>query len=385
VRDLLLEPDPAQADHHRHLLESSQAQVRSLVASYGAMLRPEEYAAFTEFRGEVQAFFDSLRPAVEWNTEQRRKFGYAFMQTFLLPRRRDIVRLTDQLARVNQSQMRMADQEVRQLFGRFRTRLLLLLILTFSTGLALAGLSFFRVLKLERETARRLAETISARSALRDLSSRLVEVQEEERKAISRELHDEIGQSLSGVLLGIANLTALIPPSALGEDAQRELGKLRRLTERTVSTVRDLSLLLRPSMLDDLGLVAALQWQARETSRNSPLQVTVHAESVPDDLSEEEKTCVYRVVQEALRNAVRHAHARSVTIDLAYVHGSLELSVTDDGRGFSPEQEKGLGLLGMQERVKHLNGSFEISSARGSGSAVRVLIPHPGSPVLSHA
>ena len=144
-----------------------------------------------------------------------------------------------------------------------------------------------------------------------------------------------------------------------------------------MAVVRDMSLLLRPSMLDDLGLIAALQWQAREISRTSNVAVYVTAESVPDDLPDEHRTCIYRVVQEALRNVVRHAKARSVRIRLEQADESLVLTIQDDGRGFAPEREKGLGLLGMEERVIHLQGSFQIESTPGKGTSIRVDLPVP--------
>lgn len=384
VRDLLLEPDPTRADFYRQQLKQSEAEIHGLVEGYEAMLRPGERSELDRFRQELDAFFLSLEPALAWDAGQRRNLGYAFMQTVLLPRRMVMVHLADQLERVNERQLSESSRQFERTFTNVRTRLILLVCLIFSVGTALAIFSFRRILRLERETAQRLAETIQARTALRDLSSRLVEVQEDERKAISRELHDEIGQSLSGILLGIANISATFVPDADTEPC-REIQKLRRLTEKTFATVRDMSLFLRPSMLDDLGLVPALQWQAREISRNEGLDVTVSAESVSDDLSDEAKTCIYRVVQEALRNAVRHARATVVSISLCQSGGRLLLSVKDNGRGFNPEDQKGLGLLGMEERVRHLGGIFVLSSASGSGAHIRVELPYSTERELSSA
>jgi len=210
---------------------------------------------------------------------------------------------------------------------------------------------------------------------MRELSSRLLAVQESERKALSRELHDEVGQALSGLLLGIGNAAATIAPGREVE-ARCQLQDLRRLAEKTVAVVRDMSLLLRPSMLDDLGLVPAVQWQARETSRTNDISVQVHAESVSDDLPEAHKTCIYRIVQEALHNVSRHAKARTVQIHLTErQHRSLELRIEDDGQGFIPEREKGVGLLGMEERVIHLGGTFHLESRPGNGTRIHLELP----------
>ncbi len=374
VRDLLLEPDSATADTHRKELDAVRVRVDSMIAAYHRILRPEERAPFESFTRELSAYFDSLQPALQWNAGQRRALGYSFMQNSLLPRRMTMVHLTDQIRNVNEKQMQAGDRQMRDLFARFRSSLLVLLIVTFLGGLLLAAGSIYRILRLERETAVRFEEIVQARSALRDLSARLVEVQESERRALSRELHDEVGQSLSALLLGIANLAAAISPEAHPE-AHAELRNIRRLTERTVAVVRDMSLLLRPSMLDDLGLVPALQWQAREAGRTQNLSVQVHAESVPDDLSDERKTCIYRVVQEALHNIKRHARAHHVEIRLTREEQALLLTIQDDGQGFVPEQERGVGLLGMQERVLHLEGSFQLESRPGRGALIRVELP----------
>lgn len=374
VRDLLLEPDPARADLHRKELDATRSRVDAMAAAYDRILRPEERVPFKKFTGEVRAYFDSLRPALQWNASERRQYGYAFMQNSLLPRRMTIVRLSDQISNVNEKQMQAGNRQMKDLFARFRSALLVLLIITCLGGLLLAAGSIYRILKLERETALRFDEIVQARGALRDLSARLVEVQESERRALSRELHDEVGQSLSALLLGIANLAATLSPDA-NSAALAELQNIRRLTERTVAVVRDMSLLLRPSMLDDLGLVPALQWQAREVSRTQNLSVQVYADSVPDELSDEQKTCIYRVVQEALHNIKRHAQAKYVEIRLTRREESLLLTIHDDGRGFVPEQERGVGLLGMEERVLHLEGSFQLESRPGRGTLIRAELP----------
>jgi signal transduction histidine kinase len=376
VRDLLLEQDASRADIHRRELEDVRSRIFNNVAAYNAILRPDERRPFRQFATEVESYFESLRPALDWDAAQRRALGYAYMRDSLLPRRLVIVRLTEQLASVNQRQMEAGNRQILQLFSNFRRSLILLLALTLFCGAVLAAGSYLRILRLERLSAARFDEVEHARGALRELSARLIAVQESDRKSLSRELHDEIGQSLSAVLLGLGNVAGMLPEDGNGT-ARAQLNDLRRLAERSVAVVRDMSLLLRPSMLDDLGLIAALQWQAREISRTSNVAVYVTAESVPDDLPDEHRTCIYRVVQEALRNVVRHAKARSVRIRLEQAGESLVLTIQDDGRGFAPEREKGLGLLGMEERVIHLQGSFQIESTPGKGTSIRVDLPVP--------
>ena len=235
------------------------------------------------------------------------------------------------------------------------------IFLTSGLGFLLAWFSVRKILKLEDTAARHFEEINHARTELKQLSARLLDAQEEERRSISRELHDEVGQSLSGVLVEMANLSNIIRGP---EQAEQKADEIKKLLENSIGVVRNMSLLLRPSMLDDLGLVPALQWQAREASKRSALWVKVDAEHVSDDLGEEYKTCVYRVVQEALHNIVQHAKAQNVKVTVVQEPDRLMLSIQDDGAGFNPREERGMGLLGMEERVGSLGGRLSIESVK---------------------
>jgi signal transduction histidine kinase len=374
ARDLLLESDPSRADLHRKDLESARERVQSMIASYQTILRPDERARFQQFTNEVTSFFQMLEPVLHWNAGQRRQLGYNFMRDYLLPRRMLIVRLADQISQLNEQQLETGNRQVADLFASFRNGLRAMLAVTLTIGLVLAGGSIYRILRLEKLSAERFQQVAQARAELRGLSERLVEAQETERRAIARELHDEVGQAVSALSLAVGNVAARIGPETI-EDSKEQLRSIRQIAEKTVAVVRDMSLLLRPSMLDDLGLIPALEWQAREVSRNHDIRVSVRSNSVAEELGDEQKTCVYRVVQEALRNVTRHAHAKSVDIQLVRNGSFLHLTIHDDGLGFSPEREKGMGLLGMQERVRRLHGSFEVDSGPGRGTTVRVDLP----------
>ena len=376
VRDFLLEPNAGLVDQHRKEFETARIRIQAISNVYAHIVLPEERLPFQRFLAELNRYFESLEPALHWSPAERKKLGYSFTERSLLPRRLELVRLSNQLSALNQQQLEAGGRQVKDLFAGFQRSLLLILVLSVCAGVVLAVASIYRLLRLERISALRLQEVLQARTDLRDLSTRLVEVQESERRALSRELHDEVGQSVSGLLLGLGNVAASLSP-AENAGAIAQLNELRRLAEKTVAVVRDLSLLLRPSMLDDLGLLPALQWQAREISRTKNVAVQVFAdESLEEALSEEQRTCVYRVVQEALQNVVRHAAARSVEIRLSEDSDKrLVLVIQDDGQGFVPAREKGVGLLGMEERVHHLKGSFSLSSQPSTGTTIRVVLP----------
>ncbi len=200
------------------------------------------------------------------------------------------------------------------------------------------------------------------------LSHRLVAAQEQERKAISRELHDEVGQTLNALLVDAGNLQKRIPE---GDAQSRELlNSIQRLADTSVNEVRDIALLLRPSMLDDLGLSAAIQWQAREVSRRTGLAVKVSADAEADGLPEGISICFYRIAQEALQNVARHAQAKTVHVELRQNADRLVLSVHDDGIGFDMENVRGLGTVGMEERLRQIGGVLRVTSQPGRGTTV---------------
>src|SRR6185437_12479133 len=192
-----------------------------------------------------------------------------------------------------------------------------------------AAFTIRRTLDLENELNKRYEEGRRAQQELKELSARLVSAQEEERRAISRELHDEVGQSLSALLMEAGNAAASVAPDSA--EVRKHVESIKRLAESSVNVIRNMMLLLRPSMLDDFGLVPALQWQARETAKRTGLRIHVDADDAADDLPEEHKTCIYRVVQETLHNCARHAQARSVDIAVRWEPHRIVLTVQDDG------------------------------------------------------
>jgi signal transduction histidine kinase len=284
--------------------------------------------------------------------------------------------IADQIGAINESQMQAGKDRVEQTFSSMAKRVAITIALTIGLGLVLAAFTTGKILGLEAATTANLAEINGARVELRRLSASLVAAQENERRSISRELHDEIGQALTGVLVELANLSTAIRTGDL-EALAAKTAEIKREVESSIGVVRNMALLLRPSMLDDLGLVPALQWQAREVSKRSGIWVKVAADAISEDLPEAHKTCVYRIVQEALHNAVQHAAARNIKVTVAEDSDRLRLAIEDDGKGFQAQQGKGMGLLGMEERVRHLGGDFAVQSAPGQGTAVRVSLPLP--------
>jgi signal transduction histidine kinase len=377
LRDYILEPDSGIAEKHRASLERVRGEIDDLLARYATLVRKEELEPVAVLRRELASYWAVVDPALHWNAEERRTVGYPFWRAEVVPRRANMLAIADRIDAVNEGQLTEGGRQVSSLFADFRRRLTITLLVTLGLGFVLAAFSFGKVLLLERQAAGRYEEIARARGELKDLSARIVDTQENERRAISRELHDEVGQTLSALMVRISNLSASLPSSA-SEELKNNLEGIRRLAGDSVKVVRNISLLLRPSMLDDLGLLPALQWQAREVSRQTGMHVSVAAEDALDELPETHKTCLYRLVQEALHNCSRHSGARTVRITVRCENNWLRLSVQDDGTGFEVAREKGLGLLGMQERVTSLGGEFLVKSEPGCGTLLAASLPLRG-------
>ena len=213
-----------------------------------------------------------------------------------------------------------------------------------------------------------------ANRQLKLLSRRRVKVQEEERRHLARELHDEIGQALTAAKI---NLQAAMEESDPAKS--KRIQETAAILERLLGQVRQISLNLRPAMLDDLGLVPALRSLLDELGRRASVAVRFSAKNIPENLDPEIQTTCFRIAQEAITNAVRHAGATQIDVDLRREDGSFRLQVHDDGRGFempSPQSQTiGLGLLGMKERAALVGGRTKITSAPGEGTTVDANLP----------
>jgi len=376
IRDFLLDTDDVLASQHRRQFEETRRAVENGIDDYRRLLKKEEQKPFQRLGEELTIYFDTLTPALQWNAAQRSRQGLNLIREEVLPRRMNAVTLADQIQQVSERQLESSSQELGELFAVFRRNLIVLLALTLMIGISLASITIWRLFRLEDESRLRFEEVMRAREELQRLSAELVSAQESERRRLSRELHDQVGQVLSALMLTLGNVGSSIRTQNLDE-AFRQLQVAQDMTEQNARVVRNLSLLLRPTMLDDLGLLAALKWLAREVSRSETLQVDVAAEDCPDDLPEEHRTCVYRVVQESVRNSTRHAAARHVRIYIKRELRTLSVLIQDDGKGFDAEHETGLGILGMQERVTRLGGSLKVESERGRGTIVSFELPLP--------
>jgi signal transduction histidine kinase len=222
--------------------------------------------------------------------------------------------------------------------------------------------------------AQLLSDLRRKEAELRRALRRAVELQEDERKRLALELHDEIGQALTSILIQLRTFEE----NRDSEDFGERLEGLRSLTSQTIEELRRLSMDLRPVVLDNLGIVPALKWYVEQAADRSGLNIKFNAPHHFDRLSPDIEMTLYRVAQEGLTNAIRHSKASSIDLCLDYSHKNVKLTILDNGRGFNTRTlESGLGLVGIRERVELLNGKVGIETSAGTGTRLWVEIPNP--------
>jgi signal transduction histidine kinase len=371
VRDFLLSPDPSGAAAQAARLASLKVETQTAIQAYSRSLEAEEREPFLALQSEIEEYWRVLDRTIAWTPGERNQKRDSFFYDELVPRRTAMLQIADRIALVNERFLNRSEMQLAASSGSLRRTLVVTFGITLAGGFVLALLTIGYTLRLERELERRLEENAHARAGLQELSARLVRAQENERRTLARELHDEVGQSLSAILMEAENAECA---EELGE-IREHLASVRTLAGKTVNEVRDLALLLRPSMLDDFGLVPALNWHAREMTKRTGLNVVVTADDDADDLPDEHKTCIYRLVQEAVNNSARHANARTVEVVVKHEGSRVRFSVRDDGAGFDTRFVRGLGLLGMEERVRRLGGKLQLDSQLGRGTLIAAELP----------
>jgi signal transduction histidine kinase len=230
----------------------------------------------------------------------------------------------------------------------------------------------------------RLCKELLAEEAIRsEILQKLISAQEDERRRIARELHDETSQALTALIIGLETAEDSLPIDA--RDAKRHLESARLLTVQTLEEVRKIVMDLRPTLLDDLGLVPALRWYSRTQVERLALKLTFESRGLQGRLPPQLEVALFRIVQEAITNIARHAEARSVKVQLVRSGSSLVAVIEDDGKGFEVSEyfgegrkSNGFGLLGMKERASVLGGTLEIHSRAGRGTRVTVTVPVSG-------
>ena len=379
VRDALLDPDVTNAERYRHEIEDNYRTIDEALQRYIPVFDPlDEGDRIKQVRRDIDDFRATMlevlaTDSLSWPTNAR-----VLLRDRILPKREVVMRAEDELQALNRNNYVQQQAAIaalnRATQGQVAQRFGIALVLSF-------GIAFIAVLyagRLEKEIRLQNAREVENSRSLQRLSSQLIHVQEEERRHLSRELHDEVGQVLTAVKVELAVAQRAI--DAAGGPPQA-LQNARTMADVALNTVRDLSHLLHPALLDDLGLPAAIDGYLRGFGERHGVGVQLLCDRMDERLVPEIEVAAYRIVQEALTNVAKHAQARTCRVYLQNLPNAILITVEDDGVGFDPKDTgqaatpAGLGLVGIRERILELGGTLRIDAAIGTGTRLTAELP----------
>jgi len=331
--------------------------------------------AVTALAREVDEYWASALPVMTLAPVQGIADIKRIMRDRIIPRRANVQRIVAQVQSLNRLQLQQQHAREAEVYAQSKTRFLLTGSLALLLSVGVGAFVTRHVGHLERALRAQSAANAQNATDLHRLSGRLVRAQEDERRLIARELHDEVGQALTAVKMQLAVVRRSVPP---GQTAGIDEG--RNVVDAALQSARQLSRLLHPPMLEDMGLVSALDWYLKAFGDRTRVATDLLHAGMDDRPTPEIEICLFRIVQEATTNVAKHASATSCKVYVQRLPASVVLTVEDDGRGFDPHAERlgtdeGLGLLGIKERVADARGTFRIESASGKGTRVYVELP----------
>jgi signal transduction histidine kinase len=376
VRDYLLDVARERAPEYRDQIGEYRQRNKATVAEL-LVLDQLQTDRIHKLETQLDEYWETFEPLFDWTISEKIFRSASFLRQEVVPRRDAILRITAEIEELNNENLAAQRAEVARRESAFRDDLRRLLWQTTLLGVVVALAAVFRLRTLEQRSEQQRAVAQEAERQMRQLAQERDAAQEEERKHLSRELHDHVAQVLTALRMELGRIERT-RPAADGRVAAA-VAESKKLVDSMFRTVRDLALGLRPSMLDDFGLQAALEWHIRDVTSRYGMNVSLRMEGAEfDTLPDRYRTCVYRAVQEALTNGVRHAQATSMTVDVTHEGRDLLVAVTDDGQGIDPRRRHaGLGLRGIEERVKELRGTMTIGAAGRRGTSLIIHLPWP--------
>jgi signal transduction histidine kinase len=379
VRDALLDPDVTTAADYRRRFEESYRTVDQALQQYVPVLDSDaEREQVTRLRGEIDDFRRTMldvlaTDATRWATEAR-----TLLRTRVMPKRELVVDLSEQAQALNRNAFVQQQSAAAGMYAITQRRMWQGLGVALVASFGIALLAALYAGRLEDRLRRQRAKDLQNTRDLQDLSAKLLSAQEEERRTIARELHDEVGQALTAMKVELAIAQRAIDGAG---DAAHALDDARSIADGVLHTVRDLSHLLHPALLDDLGLAAATEWYLKGFGRRHGLRADVLYDRMDERLTPETEAAVYRIIQEALTNVAKHAKASRCRVYLQRLTNTLLVTIEDNGVGFDPadtrpaDGSRGLGLVGIRERVAQLRGTLRLESGQDSGTRVTIEVP----------
>jgi len=384
VRDALLDPGPYIAGAYEHQAEEAHRAIEAALAQYVPVLdTAAERAQLGRLRREIDKLHTASIQVLSADRSALTTDAWAHLRRFM-PQREAALRVSEEIQAINRTAFIEQQTTLGTVHSELQRQVWKVLGGALAVSLAIGWFAARHGQKLEGRLRQQRVREQQIAADLQKLSARLVHVQEEEQRRIARELHDEVGQALGAVKVELAvarrKIERLTGADDLLVDAQVS-------TESALRSVRDLSHLLHPSVLDDLGLAAALGSLTSDFSKRHDIQMDFDYDGIEDRPSPEAERAVYRIVQEALSNIARHARASAGCVAVQVLPGSIRVVIEDNGVGFDPAEaerpgrRRGLGLLGIRERVSQLAGTVRIGSSPG-GTRIDVELPQVRPPVV---
>jgi signal transduction histidine kinase len=377
IRDALLEPDRSLIPRYERQINDTYAAIDAALRDYEPVLDTQAQIDQVErLRGEVHGFRQMTAQVLAQVKDGSAQDVRSLLNKSLVPRREAAVRVSEEVQSLNRAAFVQHQNNIAEIHRLAERRTWQQVGIALVSSLVIGLLFTAYAGRLESRLMAQMQTNEHNTRYLQELSTRLIGAQEEERRTVARELHDEVGQALTAVNVELSlaqrRLAASGQPAGLLKDAES-------ITHGALQTVRDVSQLLHPVLLDDLGLAAAVEWQARTFEARHGIRVELVQEAMAKRLPRAVELAAYRIVQEALTNVAKHARATACVLTLRRQDGDVEISVEDDGMGFDltdvAESQRGLGLVGMRERAALLDGRVALESTRGSGTRVRVRLP----------
>jgi signal transduction histidine kinase len=378
LRDAVFDTTTAPVtDYQQRLYRIREAVEQALVQYVPRVDSEPERVQWRELQNELAQYWNSTMPVLALERTPSADEARRVLREEIIPKRETIIRISDGIHAVNQHAFEQEQAELAALRQGLRRRVWQTSTITVFLGLGIAFMATRYAGRLESRIREQHTQELHQKRELERLSSQLMQAQEEERRRIARELHDEIGQALTALKLELA----IAERSGSTPQASPGLSEARAITDRALQSVRDMSQLLHPSMLDDLGLPDTATWYLRGFSRRTGITSELVVDRLDGRLDPDVESCTYRIIQEALTNVARHAEASQCRVVIAHAGAVLRVRIEDDGKGFEASDpapaERGLGLVGVRERVTRLGGTMKVESRRGIGTSLMVELPVP--------
>jgi len=378
IRDVVLDPDPrVLADRRAEIERAYESIEASLLRYVPALDTAAERESIARLKDEIHAFRAASVEVLGAPRNGGATDPRLLLQRFM-PHRETAVRISEEVQSLNRAAFVNEQQTLADQLAGMQRQVWTVFGIALVVSVGIGYLSSWHGARLEQRLMHQRAREESVAADLQRLSGRLVQSQEQEQRRIARELHDDIGQMLSALKVELAvaerKLERLHGTSGMLADAHATADSAMR-------SVRDLTYLLHPSALDDLGLLAALESHINDFRRRHVTNIVFEHDGIDRRQIGETERALYRIVQEALTNIVRHALATSARVELRGGEHALQIVIQDNGVGFDPDEverpgrRRGLGLLGMRERVAQLHGSIRVASAPGCGTRIEIEVP----------